>query len=215
MPASMAVEPTTACNLRCPECPSGLRQFSRNTGNLPVDEFDRMLSQVSKTVSYLTLYFQGEPFIHPGIFDLIRTANKHNIYSATSTNAHFLNDENAKKVVESGLDRLIVSIDGTTQEVYEQYRVAGDLDKVITGTKNVLKWKRELNSKSPHVIFQFLVVRPNEHQMDEVLELGKKLGVDEVKFKSAQVYDYKNNFSFFHRYFTTAPGTKRSSSAIA
>jgi radical SAM protein with 4Fe4S-binding SPASM domain len=123
---------------------------------------------------------------------MVKYASQKNIYTATSTNAHYLNDENAKATVESGLDRLIISIDGTTQESYQSYRIGGDLQKVIDGTKNILKWKKELKSKTPHVIFQFVVFRQNEHQVEEVKKLGKDLGVDEVKIKSAQIYDYEN-----------------------
>ena len=80
-----------------------------------------------------------------------------------------LTDRKAKETVESGLDRIIVSIDGTTQEVYEQYRRNGKLEKVIEGAKNLMKWKKELGSSTPHVIFQFLVVRPNEHQIEDLI----------------------------------------------
>ena len=100
--------------------------------------------------------------------------------------------DTAKKTVESGLSRLIVSIDGTTQETYEQYRIGGDINKVIEGAENVVKWKKQLKSKTPHIIFQFLVVKPNEHQINDVQELAKKVGVDEVRFKTAQMYDYVN-----------------------
>ena len=50
-----------------------------------------------------------------------------------------------------------------------------------------------MNSKTPFVFFQFLVVKPNEHQIEEVKQLAKEIGVDEVRFKTAQVYDYKND----------------------
>ena len=70
--------------------------------------------------------------------------------------------------------------------------MGGQLEKVIEGTKNILYWKKKLKSRTPHVIFQFLVVRPNEHQIEEVYQLAEELGVDEVKLKTAQVYDYKN-----------------------
>jgi len=95
--------------------------------------------------------------------------------------------------VESGLDRLIISIDGTTQDVYEQYRVGGKLEKVLEGARNIVKWKKELKSRTPFVFFQFLVVKPNEHQLDEIRQLAREIGVDEVRFKTAQVYDYKND----------------------
>lgn len=93
--------------------------------------------------------------------------------------------------MESGLDRLIISIDGTTQDTYEQYRIGGNLEKVLEGTRNIIKWKRELKSATPHVIFQFLVVKPNEHQIEDVKKLALEMGVDEVGLKTAQIYDYE------------------------
>ena len=190
MPMAISVEPTTACNLGCPECPSGLKQFTRPTGNLQMKVYENLLEQLSKHLMYITFYFQGEPFINPRLSQMIKKAADKNIYTATSTNAHFLTSERAKEVVESGLSRLIISIDGTTQEVYEAYRKKGSLEKVLEGTKNILYWKKELKSRTPHVIFQYLVVKPNEHQLNEVVELADSLGVNEVKFKTAQVYSF-------------------------
>jgi radical SAM protein with 4Fe4S-binding SPASM domain len=191
-PISISIEPTTSCNLRCPECPSGLRSFTRTTGMLEKDFFTKMMDELSGHLLYLIFYFQGEPYLNPGFLEMVKIASRKKIYTATSTNAHYLNDKNARQTVESGLDRLIISIDGTTQEVYEQYRIGGKLDKVIEGTKNILKWRKELKSKTPFVVFQFLVVKPNEHQVEDVKRLGKELGVDDVWFKTAQVYDFEN-----------------------
>jgi radical SAM protein with 4Fe4S-binding SPASM domain len=192
VPISITFEPTTSCNLRCPECPSGKREFTRPTGMLENDFFKSTLDELYKEISYLIFYFQGEPFLNPKFLDMVNYASLKNVYTATSTNAHYLNDAVAKKTVESGLSRLIISIDGTSQETYEQYRIGGDLKKVIEGAENVVKWKKELRSKTPHIIFQFLVVKPNEHQINDVEVLAKKVGVDEVRFKTAQMYDYVN-----------------------
>lgn len=93
----------------------------------------------------------------------------------------------------SGLDRLIISIDGTTQETYEQYRKGGELSKVIEGAKNMVKWRKELNSKTPYLVFQFLIVRPNEHELEEVKAMAGSIGMDGVWFKTAQIYDYEND----------------------
>ncbi|RUA37871.1 MAG: radical SAM protein [Bacteroidetes bacterium] len=191
-PISIAIEPTTSCNLRCPECPSGLRSFSRPVGMLKADTFENMLLQLKEHLIYMLFYFQGEPYVNKNFLDLVKVASKHNIYTATSTNAHFLDDEIARKTVESGLDRLIISIDGATQETYEAYRIGGKLEKVLEGTRNVVKWKKELKSSTPHIIFQFLVVKPNEQDIPEIYKLADQLGVDEVKLKTAQIYDYKN-----------------------
>lgn len=193
LPVSISFEPTTSCNLRCPECPSGLRSFSRPTGMLRKDFFRETIDQLAKELSYLVFYFQGEPYLNPDFLNMVSYAASKKIYTATSTNAHFLNDANARRTVESGLDRLIISIDGTTQDVYKKYRVGGQLHKVLEGTANVIKWKKELKSKTPFVIFQFLVVRHNEHQIEEVHRLAKEMGVDQVRLKTAHVYDYEND----------------------
>jgi radical SAM protein with 4Fe4S-binding SPASM domain len=192
-PISISFEPTTSCNLRCPECPSGLRAFTRPTGMLKEDFFSNTIDQLSKDLLYLVFYFQGEPYLNPAFLEMVKYASQKKIYTATSTNAHYLNDANAKKTVESGLDRLIISIDGTTQDVYQQYRIGGNLEKVIEGARNIVKWKKELKSKTPFIFFQFLVVKPNQHQIEEVKQLAKEIGVDEVRFKTAQVYDYEKD----------------------
>jgi len=192
-PISISFEPTTSCNLRCPECPSGLRAFTRPTGMLEKNFFKDTIDQLEKELWYLVFYFQGEPYLNPSFLDMVKYASSKKIYTATSTNAHYLDDENAKRTIESGLDRLIISIDGTTQEVYQQYRVGGRLDKVIEGTKNIVKWKKQLNSKTPFIVFQFLVVKPNEHQIEDVKFLAKEIGVDDVWFKTAQIYDFEND----------------------
>src|SRR3954469_4546966 len=152
LPISISIEPTTSCNLRCPECPSGLRSFTRPTGMLKEDLFRNLIDQLSDTLSYLTFYFQGEPYLNPKFLDMAEYASLRGIYTATSTNAHYLDDENAKRTIQSGLNRLIISIDGTSQDTYESYRVGGNLDKVIRGTKNILRWRKELRSLTPHIV---------------------------------------------------------------
>lgn len=192
LPFSISFEPTTSCNLRCPECPSGLRAFTRPIGMLEKDFFTKTIDEIHKDLLYLIFYFQGEPYLNPDFLEMVKYAAAKKIYTATSTNAHYLNDENARKTIESGLDRLIISIDGTTQEVYQQYRIGGKLEKVLEGARNIVKWKKQMNSKTPYVFFQFLVVKPNEHQIEDIKKLAEEIGVDGVRYKTAQVYDFEN-----------------------
>lgn len=215
VPFTISIEPTTACNLRCPECPSGLRSFSRPIGNLRADFFRRTIDDLYRDLYFLIFYFQGEPYINPEFLDMVKYASQKGIYTITSTNGHFLSEENARRTIESGLDRLIISVDGSTQEVYEQYRKSGNLDQVLQGARNVVKWKKQLGSKTPHLIFQFLVVRPNEHQIPEIYRLAKEIGIDEVKLKTAQIYDYAQGNSLipvqdqYSRYRQQADGSYR------
>lgn len=214
-PFALSIEPTTACNLGCPACPSGLKAFSRPTGKIDLNLHQQWLAQVSGKVFYINYYFQGEPFLHPQFLELIREAKRQKIYTATSTNAHFIDQNKAKEIVTSGLDRLIISIDGLTQETYESYRVHGKLDKVIAASKALVAAKKEANSSTPHLIFQFLVVKANEHQVNEVQQLASEIGIDEVRFKTAQVYDYVNGNELipdneaYSRYVKQKDGTYR------
>lgn len=214
-PFALSIEPTTACNLGCPACPSGLKAFSRPTGKINLYQHQNWLAQVSNSVFYINYYFQGEPFLHPQFLELIKEAKRKKIYTATSTNAHFIDEKKAQEIVASGLDRLIISIDGLTQETYESYRVHGKLDKVITGSKALVQAKKEAQSATPHLIFQFLVVKANEHQITEVQELATEIGIDEVRFKTAQVYDYEHGNELipeneaYSRYVKQKDGTYR------
>lgn len=190
LPIGLSVEPTTACNLRCSECPSGLRSFTRPTGSLRLEEFKKWLDPLKDRLWALTFYFQGEPFIHPQLDQAIRYARQSGIYTMSSTNAHFLSREQSDKIVRSGLDRLIISIDGVTQESYARYRKEGRLDQVLDGVQNLIDAKKRHQSRRPYLIFQFIVFRHNEHEIGAIHELGKHFGVDEVRLKTAQVMDF-------------------------
>lgn len=192
LPITVSVEPTTACNLRCPECPSGLRAFTRPTGNLRADFFRRLVDELHPDLIFLIFYFQGEPFIHPDFLDMVRYARAKGLFTITSTNGHFLDDDTARRTVESGLDQLIISVDGTTQDTYEQYRVGGKLETVLEGARRVADWRKRLKRRRPEIVFQFLVVRPNEHQIPDIYRLARAAGADRVRLKTAQVYDYEH-----------------------
>lgn len=189
---SVSIEPTTSCNLSCSECPSGNRAFSRPTGKIDLSFFENIIKQLKNHLVYLTLYFQGEPFLHPAFFEMVKIARKNKIYVATSTNAHFLTPKNAELTVKSGLNSLIVSLDGIDSKTYQNYRKGGDFNTVIQGIRNICEAKKQMKLQHPYVILQFIVFANNEHQIDEVKKLGKEFGVDEVQIKSAQIYNYHN-----------------------
>lgn len=189
-PISLSIEPTTSCNLRCPQCPSGLRSFSRPTGMLQGDLFAKLVDEQKKSLWYMTLYFQGEPYLNPEFLDMVAYASKNGIYTATSTNAHYLTPENSKRTIESGLNRLIISIDGVDQDAYGKYRIGGSLQKVLDGTKNLIDARKAAGNDRLHIIWQFIVFAHNEGQLDEIRKLAKEYEVDEMAIKTAQIYDY-------------------------
>lgn len=189
-PWSASIEPTTTCNLRCPECPTGMQSLSRNRGNMNSDTFRQILDKLSPNLFYLTLYFQGEPLLNPQFSEMILMARNRRIFVATSTNGHYLNDKNVKDIISSGLNHLIISLDGLDQQTYEKYRVKGDFQTVVEGIKRLIAAKKTKKSNSPFIELQFIVMRHNQHQMQQMREFAKLSGVDKLSFKTAQVYNF-------------------------
>ena len=191
-PTSLSIEPTTSCNLRCPECPSGMRSFSRPTGMLQEKLFEQVIDQIKGHLSWLHLYFQGEPFLNPRFLEMVKYADSRGIFTSTSTNAHYLGAQQVKGILASGLKQLIVSMDGITQEVYEQYRVGGNLEKVQESLKLLISERTKSCKKFPQIVLQFLVTGQNEHQLPALKTWAKSMKVDELQLKTTQIYDFEN-----------------------
>lgn len=119
---------------------------------------------------------------------MVSYARSQKIFTSTSTNGHFLNSENAEKTVISGLDRIIISLDGLDQSTYEKYRVGGSFNQVIQGVKNLVQAKKKLKSSHPIVVVQFIVFKTNEHQINFLKQLKKDLNADKIELKTAQIY---------------------------
>jgi radical SAM protein with 4Fe4S-binding SPASM domain len=152
--------------------------------------FNDTIDQLSPQLSYLTMYFQGEPFLNKNFLPMVAYANKKNIYTVTSSNAHYFTEENARKTVQSGLSKVIISIDGISEETYKKYRIGGDLNKVLSGTKELVKQKKLAKSSTPHIVWQFIVFGHNEHELEDVKKMAHDFEVDELAIKTAQIYDF-------------------------
>lgn len=214
MPVSYSIEPTNHCNLKCPECPSGLGALTRPLGLLKLDDFKNWIDQIKNTGFYVQLFFQGEPYINKQLPEMIRYAQSQNVYISISTNGHFVNEKNVDLVVENAPDKLIFSVDGLDEESYQKYRVGGTFAQADEGLRLLVKRKKELGKKKPFIEFQFIVMKQNEDQLDKVLEYGKDVGIDKVVFKTMQISSYDNALKFLpknnkYRRYIVEDGTYR------
>jgi Predicted Fe-S oxidoreductases len=192
-PFFISVEPANFCNLHCPECPVGKRQNSQFAKHrMEFDLFKKLIDELKPTLLHTIFYFQGEPLLSRQLSEMIQYAHDAKIYTSTSTNAQLLNKEMAERLIRSGLDKLIISIDGSTQETYETYRVGGNLQRAIEGAKQLAELKKQLNAVNPFVEIQCLLLSSNEHQIQEMKKLAKELGADKLTFKTAQFYNFEN-----------------------
>lgn len=195
-PISYSIEPTNHCNLKCPECPSGLGVLTRPLGLLKFDDFKKWIDEIKETGFYVQLFFQGEPYINKHLPEMIKYAQQNNVYISVSTNGHFINEKNVNEILKNAPDKLIYSVDGLDEESYQKYRVGGTFKQADEGLRLLIKRKKELNLKKPFVEFQFIVMKQNEHQLDEVKKYCKDVGVDKLVFKTMQISSYENALKF-------------------
>jgi len=187
-PFAFSAEVSSMCNLGCPGCMVGMGKTVREKHFMDILIFEKLLNETRRRSFYVNLYFQGEPFLNKNIFDFISKAKSKRFYTVVSTNGHFLDEKNNEELIRSGLDRLVVSIDGIRAETYSHYRKAGDFFKVIKGIKNLTQQKKVTKKKHPFIVLQFLVHRNNEHELKDLKSFAGQLGVDMVKLKSMQFH---------------------------
>jgi radical SAM protein with 4Fe4S-binding SPASM domain len=193
-PTHLQIEPSTLCNLKCTLCPVA-EGLERPTGFMTLECFQQAIANIGETVFLIILWDWGEPFLNPAIFDMIAHAKKKGINILSSTNGHvFAQEKNSAKLIRSGLDEIIVAIDGTTQETYGRFRQNGNLKKALDGARNLVKQKRALNAATPLINLRFIVTKNNEHQIPHLKQLAKSLGVDVMSLKTLNPYGiYKEN----------------------
>lgn len=187
------VDPCNVCNLRCPLCPTGNGELDRAKGMLKFSDYQIILDKIAPYAVEISLHNWGEPLLNKEIFKIISTTSERGIATNMSSNLSIEKENLGEQIVKSGLEYLIVSLDGMTQDVYEQYRVRGELDLVMHNLRDIIAAKKRLGSKTPTIEWQFLVFKHNEHQMAAAEELAPQLGVDKLRFRSPgfPLGDYK------------------------
>lgn len=181
LPYVVVLDPTNVCNLKCPVCPTTKGTLAQPSGRIGLDEYRRFVDAIAPHTYRLILYNWGEPLMHRQIVELISYAHKARISTMISSNLNILPREGAMALVESGLDDLVVSCDGLTQETYERYRVRGQLNNLTTNMRAIHDAKQRLRKATPRIEFQFLVFRHNEHELYRVEDFARHLGADTVR----------------------------------
>jgi len=192
MPVSYSIEPTNLCNLKCPECPSGLGTLTRPKGLMNIDFLKEIIDGIADTGFYIQLYFQGEPYLNKYLPEMIDYSKRKKIYVSVSTNGSFIGEKNIDTIMNSVPDKLIFSIDGLDEETYQVYRKGGTFKKADEGLRLLIERKTRLKQKKPFIELQFIVMKHNEHQIDDLFAYGKELKVDRVLLKTVQISNHAN-----------------------
>ena len=196
-PVIVHIEPTSLCNLRCPLCPSGNGELTRLRTKMNFEQFKTIIDKLPATVRMLLLWYQGEPFLVKDFTRMIRYAKRRSKYIVTSTNGHFFRKpEEIKKIIQSGIDEIIISLDGVDQESYQKYRVGGNLEIVKQGIRDLASQKNCVNQSRPLIHLQFILMKHNITQKKMMISLGKEMGADKLSFKTLQVTHWKAGEDF-------------------
>ncbi len=202
-PLALHIETSSRCDLGCLFCDRGQGIISRPTDFLTLKDFQKIINKIPKSIYWITLYFQGEPLLDKTIIEKIKYLRTNNYYVEISTNAQNISKEIATALVESGLNRIIISMDGVTQSTYEKYRINGNINKVYEAINNLLDTKIFLHKKNPKIIVQYIVFKHNEDEIEIFKKIIKKIKV-KTKIKSAQLdsnsIDYLPNNDRYRRY---------------
>jgi hypothetical protein len=184
-PVVLRIEPCNVCNLKCPLCACGRGSDPRRKGFMTVEDFSWMLDQVNRSAVIARLDGLGEPTLHPGIFDMVRLAKSRNVSVVMHSNFNTPACENPAPFIESGLDRLVISIDGATQETHSRYRVGGSLEKVCRRVEQLVRTRRELRSTSPLIEIQTVDFPFNRGGQTAIRKLAISLGADRYQVTEA------------------------------
>lgn len=192
LPFLLMFEPTNACNLHCLTCPTGAGKMNRSKRLMSFTEFKGIIDQVRSHVLDIVLWNYGEPFLNRELLSMIKYATSAGMRVITSTNGGFFKSkEFCLEVVQSGLQELIICLDGADQETISKFRGGSKFSEIVDGFRFIYEAKRELSSKTPKIELQFILMKHNEHQKSYMKQLAAQLGVDVYSEKTVGI-DYND-----------------------
>jgi len=185
IPNEILIETTNACNLRCPVCPTHFA-MKREKGFMKFELFQSIIDEFKnlEVKPRIMMIFAGEPTLNREVAKFISYASDNGHKTFISTNAVLLNKELSKNLINAGLDSIHLCIDGANKKSHEAYRIGSNFESVKQNIEDFLSIKKELNKNNPIVAIQVLLTSYSENEVDEITEWCRKIGADQVNFKS-------------------------------
>ncbi|TDP71506.1 radical SAM protein [Roseateles toxinivorans] len=181
-PYLLIIDPCNFCNLRCPLCPTGLNDLGREQSMLSFEHFKHYFDPHAPYLFEAYLHNWGESLINKDVFRMIDYAQSRNVGTNLSSNMVIPTSDDLDQLIDSGLEYLVVSLDGATPETYSKYRIRGDFDRVLANMTELIRRRNARGKKTPVVEWQYIVMKPNEHEVAQAEAMAKKIGVDLIRF---------------------------------
>ena len=212
LPFSISVEPTTRCNLACPDCVTGAGLLKRKKGDQSIENFKKIVDEVFPYTFSILTHFQGEPLLNRDVFTMIRYSTSKRMVTEMATNGTLISNEVADEMVQSGLKKVVITIDSPHETDFGFYRKGADYNEVVAGIKRITSAKKKFKSKYPLLVIELLLFKKNSDQIEKFAEFAKDLKADIIRIKTAQILDLSNaetkipESKRFSRYLKTASG---------
>lgn len=184
-PASICLEASTRCNLRCLSCSTGKGRKGMSKGFLKFSDFKKFIDKYY-FIERILLSNYGEIFLNPEIFEIIKYAENRGIKTNADTNLNDFDEPMAEKLVKAGMSSLTVSLDGASQESYAKYRRGGNFDRVIFHIEAINRFKKKYQTDKPDLTWQFVVFDHNRREIDKAREMAVKL---KMSFRTKSNWD--------------------------
>jgi MoaA/NifB/PqqE/SkfB family radical SAM enzyme len=166
--SKLYIEPTSQCNLQCRTCIRN--SWDEPIGSMDINVYRKLLFDLKdfSTLDTIAFWGFGEPLAHPEIVNMVALAHEMGLKTEVITNGHLLDKDMANGFIQAGLDTIVVSVDGTTQESYEDVRLGGDLLRVEENIKTLNVLRAKMSRKNPDVGLEFVIMKSNIHQLPDL-----------------------------------------------
>ena len=177
--ARVYIEPTNTCNLDCRICMRNV--WDEPPGMMSSQTFSRIMHGIAESSPVPSVFFggYGEPLAHPDILEMITSAKRMGAVVELITNGILLSETMVQQMIEIDLDRLWVSIDGSTPESYADVRLGDALPQVIGNLTRLKEWRELSGIGHPQLGIAFVAMQRNIADLPAVVRLGKRLGADQ------------------------------------
>ncbi len=184
-PSSVVIETTNACNIRCALCP--IPSSRRKKGLMKLKDFKIIVDKLPETVKRVNMNWAGEPLLNKNIFEMVKILSGRGVFTHISTNGMLLHNFDYDEILNSGLGSIAICIDGATKKVHEKIRRGSDFDRIVASANELTAAKKDRGSEGPKIIQQTLVWKESSKQKEKLIDLGKRLGVDEIQFRYLKI----------------------------
>lgn len=202
-PPQITVDITNRCPLHCPLCATGQGDLQRPHSVMPLDDFRSLVRQVAPRAFQVFLYCWGEPLLVKNIHEYIREARLAGLAVTLSSNLSVrLSNDAIEALVLSGPARILVSLDGLDAHTYNKYRVGGDFNRVVKNARRIAHTKARLGKTHPELVWQFLVFRHNEHQLEQAHKIYRHWGFDAFEIEKPNLPFGQNDHDTARKWFS-------------